>query len=102
MTEKKWTKGNWVVDKNGNVIVEGSSGGVGYPPSDGTIASLYDGEYIENDNADNDAHLIAAAPDLAEALESILEADLRGQGEGYAEAMERGVRALAKAYGEEK
>ena len=46
-----------------------------------------------------DARLIAAAPDLLDALEAILAADERGQGLPFAEAMDAGVAARAKARG---
>ena len=62
--EAKFTKGKWVVDNSGSaVIIKDSGGYVGYPSHKGAIASLDDGEYIENGNK-HDAHLIAAAPDM--------------------------------------
>lgn len=70
MTERKWTPGEWVSVNGHCVIVKNSGGGIGYPSVPGTIASLNDGEYIENTNA-ADAHLIAAAPDLYEALDEM-------------------------------
>lgn len=68
----KFTKGEWIVDGAGDVIIKGSDGGVGFPARDGTIASLNDGEYIENTN-EFDAHLIAAAPDMYAMLEGMYE-----------------------------
>ena len=67
MSETKFTPGKWVSKDGMSVIVEGSGAYVGYPPKQGAIASLFDGEYIENANR-ADAHLIAAAPELYEAL----------------------------------
>ena len=61
--EAKFTEGEWVVDENGDVIIKGSKGMVGFPATEGTIASLNDGEYIEN-NIKHDAHLMATAPDM--------------------------------------
>jgi len=103
MREKKWTPGKWVVDENGNVIVEGSGGGVGYPPTEGTIASLCDGEYIVNENGDNDARLIAAAPDLVEALEGLarMHRERFGLDGAYDSEIRIAETALAKAYGDQ-
>ena len=46
----KFTKGEWIVDNSGDVIIKGSGGYVGCPAHNGAIASLTDGEYIENNN----------------------------------------------------
>jgi hypothetical protein len=90
-----FTKGEWVVNDSGDVIVKGSDGRVGYPPRPGTICSLCDGEYIENSN-EYDAYLIAAAPDLYEALESLI-ANLT-EGDFISETrIDRAVAALKKA-----
>jgi len=70
MKDTKFTKGDWVVDNAGDVIIKGSGGYVGYPSHDGAIASLNDGEYIENHNS-HDAHLIASAPAMYKALEAL-------------------------------
>ncbi len=70
--ELKITKGEWVVDNAGDVIIKGSDGGVSFPARDGTIASINDGEYIENDN-EHDAHLIAAAPDMYAMLKNVFD-----------------------------
>lgn len=67
----EFTKGEWVVDNAGDVIVRGSGGYVGHPSRKGTIASLNDGEYIENNNS-HDAHLIATAPDMYKEIENDL------------------------------
>lgn len=45
----------------------------GYPPKDGCIASLYDGEYIENENK-NDALLIAELRNNIDKLLDVVEA----------------------------
>ena len=73
MTETKWTEGTWEVNDNGDVRVAGSGAFVGYPPQPGMICSLSDGEYIDNENW-HDAHLIAAAPDLYNALSVLADA----------------------------
>lgn len=63
------TPGPWESPTDGHaVIVEGSRGKVGYPPSEGTIASLNDGEYIENHSATQDAAFIAASRAAVPAL----------------------------------
>lgn len=43
------------------------------------------------------ARLIAAAPDMLAALKAIIDADERGQGVRFAEAMEAAERAIGKA-----
>jgi hypothetical protein len=66
------TPGVWG-SKGFAITVIGSGGSIGYPPTDGCIASLDDGEYIANKNADNDAALIVAVknnlPAIIEAME---------------------------------
>lgn len=69
---EKFTRGEWVVDEYGDVIIKGSGGRVGHPTKDGVIASLDYGEYIENCN-DFDAYLIAAAPKMYALLNEITE-----------------------------
>ena len=70
---KAYTEGEWIYhDYSNSVIIKDSgSRGAGYPPEEGTIASLNDDEYICNYNK-YDGYLIAAAPDLFEALEELL------------------------------
>lgn len=98
MSDTKWTPGPWVVgDCAMAVIVEGSGGRVGYPAKSGTIASICDGEYIENTNK-YDAHLIAAAPELYDALERLV-AHVECGGAANAD-IEVALDALAKARGE--
>lgn len=66
---KAATGGEWEVDQHGSaVLIAGSGGYVGYPSRTGAVASLDDGEYIENVNSSNDAALIAALRNAATAL----------------------------------
>lgn len=62
------TDGPWEVSPYHCVRVQGSDAEVGYPPQAGAIASLYDGEYIENKNNVVDARRIARLPDLEAAF----------------------------------
>lgn len=60
----------------------------------GGWASKYEKEETAN------VRLIAAAPDMLEALQSIIYHDERGQGQGYKEAMDKAAAVIAKAMGE--
>lgn len=62
------THGKWMEDETHNVVKFGSDGYVGHPPHPDAIASLYDGEYIENPNYKVDARRIARVPDMEAAL----------------------------------
>ena len=98
---KAYTEGEWIYhDYSNSVIIKDSgSRGAGYPPEEGTIASLNDDEYICNYNK-YDGYLIAAAPDLYEALEDALQ-ELETMSYSHYERLERKIRAaLAKARGE--
>lgn len=81
MTERKWTSGPWVVN---DVSVRAKNGSL--------VSLVYaNGEGAMNDNA----HLIAAAPDLYEALAVIVSF-------GVDEAsLDTAYDALAKARGEQ-
>lgn len=59
------TPGPWEVEGIGQVIVPNR------PPAWRTLADVY-GEHGDEEQADADAHLIAAAPDLLAALEALL------------------------------
>lgn len=97
MTERKWTEGPWVALPYDDI-------------GDEVAIHKFDGEYVASVDCDGcfdvlsgpvitaNAHLIAAAPDLYEALEGIITA-MEGIGHGPFEA-ERA--ALAKARGESK
>ncbi len=89
MSETKFTKGKWIVDFNGDVGVEVGSE---------TIASMSDMEcsYIKEDNVHN-AFLIAAAPEMYKALQSILDSPYTELQEEDFEMIEK---TLAKARGE--
>ena len=103
--DTKFTKGEWHVDNAGDVVIKGSGGYVGYPSHDGAIASLDDGEYIENDNK-YDAHLIAAAPDMYAMVNEVLSMQKQWHGHGMETHMKLAVLAkkmellLSKARGE--
>lgn len=86
MTERKWAKGPWV--KIG--------AGIGCEHDSSIVAIGYGnggGSYEAN------AHLIAAAPDLYEALENLLNV-INGEGGTKPNARELCHKALAKARGE--
>jgi len=91
MTEAKHTPGPWV-EFDGDICPANDIANV-------VIATLY------QDTSDADARLIAAAPDLLEALEDMLvqadfAASVRG-GEGHMKyAMAKARAAIAKAKGE--
>lgn len=57
----KATAEDWEAENDGSCIrVVGSDAYIGYPPKSGAIASLNDGEYIENRLFREDAALIVA------------------------------------------
>jgi len=68
----KATPGPWAVGKHkSDVGVAGEDFGAGYPARAGTVASLYDGEYIKNPRSVEDAALIVA---MRNALPALLDA----------------------------
>lgn len=68
--EDKFTKGEWVVDDAGDIIVKGSKGRVISPVREGTIASFNDGEYIENTNK-HDAYLMVQSKNMYNFISSL-------------------------------
>ena len=69
MSEKKWTPGPWMVR-----TTEGPNAGDGFDVLGSCVSSLTWIEPDDNqDHAQANAHLIAAAPDLYEALEMALD-----------------------------
>lgn len=106
--ELKITKGEWIVDNAGDVIIKGSDAGVSFPARDGTIASINDGEYIENINK-HDAHLIAAAPLMYREIEEdidfleclIIDAETSGEKRSLQHKQNLKIGLLAKARGEQ-
>ncbi|MEQ3644793.1 MAG: hypothetical protein ABNH17_05460 [Paracoccus sp. (in: a-proteobacteria)] len=77
MSERKWTPGPWAIDFS-SIISKADAlpaGRVhGYGCGNDFVADLNDGEYHEytdRDEQDANAHLIAAAPDLYEALDKV-------------------------------
>jgi hypothetical protein len=101
MSERKWTPGPWPIDKTGDgkrIIV-----GVGLVdgPCGYDLAEIYadDCDPVE---AHANAHLIAAAPDLYEALEELCLAagGMPMTGIEFERRRQAGISALAKARGE--
>ena len=92
--ETKWTPGPWVVEDNPTI----SGRQVASFEKSGDMAGNRCLQVIVNSHFESDAHLIAAAPCLYEALEALLEkchAEPHGEHERRA-----AIAALAKARGE--
>lgn len=101
MTDKRnWTAGPWVVSNRASFFVEaqrhGHNGGI--CSTGGYSYNAVDGEALMDENIAN-AHLIAAAPDLYEALENLL-AIHNGDGGTKYHAGDIAAAALSKARGE--
>lgn len=77
-TNPKWTPGPWVVDDALDVVVRGTT----------NIVALC---FRTNPQGEANAHLIAAAPDLYEALEMVRDADDDARADGL-----NGLNALAR------
>lgn len=93
MNERKWTKGPWYADRVHVTAWDGRGvAGCGYRRSS---------DYNRADHAENmnNAHLIAAAPDLYEALEGAIKL-LELHVCGASDVVESARAALAKARGE--
>ena len=88
----KHTPGPWEVEGIGQVIVPAR------PPAWRTLADVY-GEHGDEEQADADAHLIAAAPDLLAACEMAL-LDVRYYATVHGESITVLEAAIAKAKGE--
>jgi hypothetical protein len=56
---EKSTQGNWIY--NQCAVKTNEKSNYGYPPTDGVICGLFDGEYIENSNYQADGEFIAHA-----------------------------------------
>jgi hypothetical protein len=95
--ETKWTPGPWRVNKYGSV----GAGETGALPIVAEVQPIYGADLRYGSHAAN-ARLIAAAPELYEALEAIGAVFLRrGTREEYDNAYRQaGIAALAKARGE--
>ena len=105
---KAYTEGEWVYDGFGDVILKGSGGGWGnfIKPTvicclDPIIIGCLDDLGNTRNENKYDGYLIAAAPDLYEALEDLLEnyKENKGEGLGIGPIM-KAKQALAKARGE--
>ena len=91
MNTTPYTKGEWIAD-GCNVLCE-----------DGTVAVVYDpfDSPHTTDTAKANAHLIAAAPEIYEALANIVQRLDKGLALGETLEMKPARRALAKAEGKE-
>jgi len=104
MAERNWTAGPWVVEKDRagdyrviaetNPTKEGRDMGARWVIADSVLVFLYPEEQLKH------AHLIAAAPELFEALEACV-ASLVDSGRDHAPSVEQARAALAKAKGEQ-
>lgn len=97
MSETKFTQGTWRVNMISNMVMDSHGKAIAvltpyYEPREG---------YLDNEQEQAfNAHLIAAAPDLYAALESI-SADYQGNSRTITrETLEKGLKALAKARGQ--
>ena len=97
MTEWKWTKGPWVITDMGTLISEG--GNVNHPIEVAGLNIAHFSRYECKTHQSANANLIAAAPDLYEALENLLNV-INGDGGTKPDARELCHAALAKARGE--
>lgn len=83
MSNQGFTPGPWVIEKAADAYCIASVGNLVIMPSSGKV---------KHDNAEADARLIAAAPELLEALECLLEM-------GHTKAGDLARAAIAKARG---
>jgi len=97
MTKRKWTPGPWLVQ-----TTDGAKSGNGFDVLGSCVSGL---TWINPDSnqseAQANAHIIAAAPDLYEALENLLGVH-EGKGGTKYHAGEIARAALAKASGQEE
>lgn len=98
MSNQGFTPGPWVIEKAADAYCIASVGNLVIMPSSGKV---------KHDNTEADAQLIAAAPDLLEALEDLaddiserFDMDDRSTNPGMKRAMEAARAAIAKARGE--
>jgi hypothetical protein len=91
MTERKWTKGPWVITDVGTLISDG--GNVNNPIEVAGLNIAHFSRYECKTHQSANAHLIAAAPDLYEALSLILR-------DNDIDITHGAYEALAKARGE--
>jgi hypothetical protein len=102
--KKKYTPGSWALfNVNGVLQVDNRDG-------DGASPCVvhwrgFDGNDVDSDENEANAHLISAAPDLLEALEGLMEAaefaDMNQSPTGcYENEIAAARAAIAKAYGE--
>lgn len=94
MPEHKYTSGPWEIQKAEDAYCIASVGNLVIMPTAGKV---------KHDNSEADANLIAAAPDLLEALETIVKSLSDQDDEGmieHAEQMIAARAAIAKAIGQ--
>ena len=112
-TENKWTAGPWHIAGDDEIIeevpvIEISTGknGVDYKPIAYVNSDLHGGDvFLLTDEEYATAHLIAAAPDMYEALEGLLEIYTEGHRREFTPGdrkvrADRARAALSKARGE--
>lgn len=100
MSGENWTPGPWWVGQirtpiGAAVVTEGYT-----PANSEREREYYGGNLVAESLTPENANLIAAAPDLYEALDAVL-ADLRAGGNGGYENLAYAYAALDKARGEE-
>ena len=102
--ETKFTPGPWVADyhgSRGHIKSVPTDSKPGVTPTPTVCRYDYTAPSISNESKKANAHLIAAAPELYEALSGLLYHDENGIGEGYDEVIEAARLALTKARGEQ-
>jgi hypothetical protein len=96
MSNESWNKGNWSYNGNGGVISTLNGGGL---VNGADEVDFYGGYLIAESISKANAQLIAAAPELYEALKQVLE-DHNLLDYVQTETLYRCEKALAKARGE--
>lgn len=95
MSEFKGTPGPWSTDRAGDVFAEGGRNDGQF----GIVAGVAGADWSAEDVAN--ANLIAAAPELLEALQSILsKAHKQNWNDKYPEEVEAAQAAIDKAFGQ--
>lgn len=95
--EKKWTPGPWrAFYKN-----KYDEWHVSIPLENSNMRWAIFPDGINSRNPAADAHLVAAAPELYDALENLLACVVKSRGYNANEAVINAVKALAKARGED-
>lgn len=99
MSGRKWTPGPWRVGHLESYEMDGTPfRRVYFPDQNGDNADLHEG-HIRGADCDANAHLIAAAPDLYDALDRAAKWIANGH-DGIAPMMRQIYAAMAKARGD--